>query len=361
MPSSASSPTPPQTPATTQAVLIPRIGPPEVLVDGELPISDPGPGEVHLRVKAAGVNFADLIQRMGLYGRVPPLPYPPGFEVAGEVAAVGEAVEGWAPGDPAVALTRFGGYVRDLVLPQEQLFPYPSLLSPVEAAAVPVVFLTAWVALFETGHARPGDRVLVLGAGGGVGTAAVQLAVERGLRVFGTAGTREKRRFVTEVLGAHACFDSRGDWAGDLRSALGGGRGLDIAMDPVGGRATDAARSLLRPLGRLVFYGMSEAVPGKRRNWIRAALARFRTGSVHPTSLIGKNQGMFGIHLLYLKEREPLLGPALEDIYRGVVEGRWRPILDRTFPLTRRGAVEAHRYLHDRKNLGKVVLEAEKP
>jgi NADPH:quinone reductase-like Zn-dependent oxidoreductase len=344
---------------TTLAVQIPRFGAPEVLTEGEIPLAEPGPGEVHLRVLASGVNFADLLQRAGLYGQVPDRPYAPGFEVAGEVARVGPGVEGWKEGDPAVALLRFGGYVGDVVLPAAQIFPYPASLSPAEAAAVPVVFLTAWVAIFETGHARAGDRILVLGAGGGVGTAAVQLANARGLKVYGTAGTPEKRAFVVEELGAEACFDSRGNWEPGMWKALGEKRALDIALDPVGGEATKACRRLLGPLGRLVFYGLSEALPGTRRNWIRAALARFKTPSIHPMSLIGRNQGVFGIHLLYLKEKEDRMGPALAEIFQGIVDGRWRPVLDRAFPLSREGAVEAHRYLHGRKNLGKVVLEVE--
>lgn len=345
-------------PETTLAVQIPRFGPPAVLAEREIPLPDPGVGELHIRVDAAGVNFADLLQRAGLYGKVPPLPYSPGFEVAGRVARVGASVRGWKPGDQAVALLRFGGYARDVVIPAEQAFPYPASLSPAEAASVPVTFLTAWVCLFETGHARPGDTALVLGAGGGVGTAAVQLAVDRGLRVFGTAGAPEKRAFVVEELGAEACFDSRGDWATALHRALGGKRGLDVALDPVGGKATAACRRLLNPLGRLVFYGMSEALPGSRRSWIRAALARLRTPSIHPLSLVGPNQGVFGVHLLHLKEKEGLLASALEEIFAGVADGRWRPVLDRTFPLGRTGAVQAHDYLHGRRNLGKIVLEA---
>lgn len=344
--------------AHTRAVQIPRFGPPETLVERDIPLKAPGPGEVHLRVLAAGVNFADLLQRAGLYGNVPDRPYAPGFEVAGEIVGLGEGVEDWKVGDGAVALLRFGGYVRDVVVPADQIFPYPAELSPAQAAGVPVVFLTAWVALFETGHARPGDRVLVLGAGGGVGTAAVQLAVDRGLEVYGTAGTPEKREFVVDELGARACFDSRGDWEPELWKALGKERILDIALDPVGGRATQACRRMLGPLGRLVFYGMSEALPARKRSWLRAILARMRTSSIHPLSLVGKNQGVFGIHLLYLKEKEALLRPALEEVYAGILEGRWKPVMDRRFPLTRDGAVAAHHFLHDRKNLGKVVLEA---
>jgi NADPH2:quinone reductase len=342
---------------TTLAIQIPRFGPPEVLVEQEVPLPATGPGEIHIRVRAAGINFADLLQRAGLYGTVPDRPYAPGFEVAGEVVRVGEGVEGWKEGDRAVALLRFGGYARDVVVPAQQAFPFPESLSPSEASGVPVVFLTAWVCLFETGHARPGSSVLVLGAGGGVGTAAVQLAVARGLKVYGTAGTEEKRSFVVEELGAEACFDSRGPWLNEISGALGREGGLDIALDPVGGKATKSARKLLNPLGRLVFYGMSEALPGRKRNWAKAALARFRTGSIHPLSLVVPNQGVFGIHLLHLKEKEAMMGPALEEIFSGMEEGLWKPVTDRTFPLDLDGAVEAHRYLHDRKNLGKVVLE----
>jgi NADPH:quinone reductase-like Zn-dependent oxidoreductase len=345
-------------PETTLAIQIPRFGSPEVMVEGEVPLAPPGVGEIHIRVRASGVNFADLLQRAGLYGKVPDLPYAPGFEVAGEVAGVGPGVQGWKEGDRAVALLRFGGYARDVIVPADQAFPFPGALTPAQAAGIPVVFLTAWVCLFETGHARRGDSVLVLGAGGGVGTAAVQLAVDRGLTVYGTAGTPEKRAFVVDELGAKACFDSRGLWAEDLFQALGRKRGLDIAMDPVGGKATTAARALLNPLGRLVFYGMSDAMPGRKRSWPKAILARLRTRSIHPLSLVVPNQGVFGIHLLYLQEKEALLGPALEEIFGGVLDGRWKPVMDRTFPLDLDGAVEAHRYLHDRGNLGKVVLVA---
>jgi NADPH:quinone reductase-like Zn-dependent oxidoreductase len=345
------------TPGKTRAILIERLGSPEVFVEREVPLDDPGPGEVHLRVEASGINFADLMMRVGLYGTVPPRPFSPGFEVAGVVARVGSGVEGWREGDPAVALLRFGGYARDVVLPQEHLFPYPATLTPVEAAAVPVNFLTAWVCLFETGHAREGDTALILGAGGGVGTAAVQLAVHRGLRVIGTAGDERKRSFVREDLGATACFDSRGDWEPAVRGLVGE-RGIDIALDPVGGPATATCRRLLAPLGRLVFYGLSNALPSKKRNWVRAARAFVGTKRFHPASLAEPNVGIFGVHLLHLGAKEELLRPALAEIFRGITDGDWRPIVDRAFPLDRSGAVEAHAHLHSRGNLGKVVLEA---
>jgi NADPH2:quinone reductase len=340
---------------TTRAIRIERHGPPEAFVERDIPLPTPRPGEVHLRVQAAGINFADLFMRAGMYDTVPPRPYSPGFEVAGEIVEVGEGVLDWAPGDRAVALLRHGGYARDVVVPIRNLFRYPESLSPAEAAAVPVAFLTAWVCLFECARARAGETVLILGAAGGVGSAAVQLSVQADLRVVGTAGTEHKRSFVTEELGADACFDSRGDWEPAVRDLLGSS-GLDIALDATGGAATAACRRLLAPLGRLVFYGMSAALPTRKRNWPRAALAWLRTPRIHPLQLVQPSIGVFGVHLLHLHGREDLLLPAMKEIYRGMETDVLRPVLDRSFPLTRDGAVEAHRYIHERRNLGKVVL-----
>jgi NADPH:quinone reductase-like Zn-dependent oxidoreductase len=341
----------------TRAIRIERLGEPEVLVERDVPLAEPGPEEVHLRVLAAGVNFADLMMRTGLYGTVPPRPFSPGFEVAGEVVRVGSAVRSWRPGHRAVALLRYGGYARDVVVHERQCFPYPAPLGVAEAAAVPVVFLTAWVVLFEAARVRRGESVLVLNAGGGVGTAAVQLAVRHGCRVIGTAGSGVKRAFVIETLGAAHCFDSRGPWAAAVRDVVGAA-GLDVALDPIGGRATASCRRLLGPLGRIIFYGLSEAMPGLNRDWLRAAWAWLRTPRIHPLSLVEPNAGIFGIHLLHLGEKEAVLRPALAEIFGAVEAHEVRPVLDRTFPLTRDGAVEAHRYLHERKNLGKVVLVA---
>ncbi len=342
--------------STTRAVLIDRLGPPEALVERDVPLRELDSDSLQLEVRAAGVNFADLLQRAGLYGVSPPRPFAPGLEVAGEVARVGAGVTDWKPGDRAVALLRHGGYSRDVVVTRRQVFRYPDPLTPVQAAAAPVVFLTGHVCLFEAARARSGETALVLGAAGGVGTAAVQLAVRRGLTVIGTAGTEDKREFVVRELGAVACFDSRGDWEDEVRKAAP--HGVNVALDPVGGRATRSCVRLMAPLGRLVTFGLSEAMPGGRRNWLRAGLAALRSPRFHPLQLFRRNFGVFGVQLMYLWDQEAVLRPALEDIYGGIAAGELRAIVDRTFPLTRDGAVAAHRYLHERKNLGKVVLVA---
>ncbi len=344
--------------SSTRAILIERHGPPHVLVERTVPLREPGPRDVHLKVHASGVNFADLLMRAGLYGTVPRRPYSPGFEVAGRIVRVGSDVSDWREGDAAVALTRYGGYARDLVLRSGQLFRYPEPLTAVQAATIPVAFLTAWVALFEAARARSGETALILGAAGGCGSAAVQLAAKHGLRVIGTAGTAGKRAFVKDDLRAAACFDSRSDWEDGVRRLVGD-RGIDIALDSVGGASTTACRRLLAPFGRLVFYGLSDAMPRSRRNWLSAGLAWLKTHPLHPLSLIPQNIGVFGIHLLHLQSKQSVLKPAMQEIFDAIGAGQLHPVLDRTFPLDRFGAVEAHRYLHARRNIGKVVLENE--
>lgn len=339
----------------TRAIRIESLGPPEALVEREVELPDPGEGELHIEVHASGVNFADLLQRVGLYGTCPPRPYAPGFEVAGVVSRVGPGVQGWSEGDQVISLLRHGGYARDAIAPVKNCFPLPSAMGFVQGAAMPVVFLTAWACLFGVGRAAAGERVMVLGAAGGVGTAAVQLARANGLEVLGTAGTVAKRQYVVEELGAAACFDSRGDWADEMERWLGD-RKLDIALDPVGGRGTAALRDHLAPFGRLVFFGLSEALPGQRRNWLKAAWAWLRTPRFHPAQLIQPNLSVSGVHLLHLGEREDLLRAAAQELLPRFEAGELRCVVDSTFPLDRDGAVAAHRRLHARENVGKVVL-----
>jgi NADPH:quinone reductase-like Zn-dependent oxidoreductase len=342
---------------TTRAILIERLGRPEVLVERTVPLPDPAAGQVHVKVAAAGLNFADLLMRVGLYGTVPPRPFSPGFEVAGEVVRVGSGVQDWRRGDRCIALMRYGGYAHDVIVPVQNLFRYPPSLKTVEAAAIPVAFLTAWVCLFEAARARAGETVLILGAAGGVGTAAVQLARDAGLRVIGTAGGEHKRAFVVGQLGADVCFESRDDWEAGVRHYLGE-RAIDVALDPVGGRATASCQRLLAPLGRLVFYGLSDALPSSRRNWPRALLALLKTPLIRPLSLVEANRGVMGVHLLHLKQKESVLRPALSTIMQRIEQGKLRPIIDQVFPLTREGAVDAHEHVHQRRSLGKVVLAA---
>lgn len=333
-------------------VWIPRPGPPEVLEVRETDAPEPKHGELRIRVRAAGVNFADVLARMGLYPDAPPLPAVVGYEVAGEVDAVGPGVPPERVGERVAALTRFGGYSELVVVPSEQAAPIPARLSFEEAAALPVNYLTAWLMLVHLGCVRAGDTVLVHGAAGGVGQAAVQIARSRGARVLGTASPHKHERL--RAAGVDACFDSRGKDVVEQVRAATGGRGVEIALDPIGGRSFKRSYDCLAPLGRLFVFGVSSLAPGKRRNPLKALVGLASMPFFHPVALMNANRGVIGVNLGHLWERGPELRAMLDDVLAGVESGSLAPVVDRSFPLAQ--AAAAHARLQDRQNFGKVLL-----
>lgn len=332
-----------------------RTGPPEVLVERELPEPRPGEGEVGIRVDFSGVNFADLLQRLGLYGHAPKRPYVPGFEVAGTIAEVGQGVREFRPGQRVAALTRFGGYAETVVAPAASVFRLPRAVSLAAAAALPVNFLTAWFCLYRLANVRRRESVLITAAAGGVGTAAVQLAHSTGCTVFAVTGSTHKVRRLKE-LGADYVIDSSRDDVVEVVARETSPHGLDVLLDAIGGSTLRQLSQLLGPLGRIVTYGMSSAAPGTVRRWGKALLSYWQTPRFSPLDLIERNLGVFGFHLGLLDGRSGEVRSAFEQILALTAGRRITPIVDRVFPLTAEGAALAHRYLHERRNFGKVLL-----
>ena len=246
-----------------QAV-IPRYGPPDVFEMRSGPDPSPGEGEIRIRVRAAGVNFADILARLGLYPDAPKPPMVVGYEVAGHVDAVGSAVTGIVEGERVVALTRFGGYADSVVVPAAQAFRVPEILSDAQAAAVPVTYLTAAIALYRMAALNPGETVLVHNAGGGVGIAATQLARLRRATVIGTASAFKHAALRT--FGVEHAIDYRHANVADEVKKLTRGRGVDVILDPIGGRSFTDSYRMLAPLGRLVIFGLSAAAQRERRS-----------------------------------------------------------------------------------------------
>jgi NADPH:quinone reductase-like Zn-dependent oxidoreductase len=334
-----------------QAV-ISRHGPPEVFDVRESPDPSPGEGEVRIRVRAAGINFADVLARLGLYPDAPNPPCVVGYEVAGRIDAIGRAVTGFHGGDRVLALTRFGGYSDVVTVPAGQVFRFPDALSDAEAAAVPVNYLTAAIALYRMAALAPGETVLIQNAGGGVGIAAIQLARLRRATVLGTASSG--KHAALRSFGVEHPIDYRsGDVAQAVRE-ITKGRGVDVILDPIGGRSFLASYRMLAPLGRLIMYGLSAAAPGERRSWLRVLRAWFATPRFDPLSLINRNRGVFGLHVGHLWDQRSRLAPLMDMLLSELRAGRLAPVVARTFPLER--AADAHRYLQSRQNIGKVVL-----
>lgn len=333
-------------------IWITRRGGPEVLQVREAADPVPGEGEVRIRVAATGVNFADVLARMGLYPDAPPLPAVVGYEVAGTVDAVGAGVRDFREGDRVAALTRFGGYTDVICVPAMQVFPISPALSFQKAAAIPVNYLTAWIMLVHLGCVRTGDRVLVHAVAGGVGQAAVQICRWRGAEVVGTASASKHARL--RELGVAHCIDYRTqDFEAEVRR-LYGKAGVDVALDAVGGESFKKSYRCLGSLGRMYVFGVSSFAPGRTRSVVAALRGLASMPRFSPIGMMNTNRGVHGVNLGHLWHRVDLLREMLRDVVARVDDGTFDPVVDQVFPFDR--AADAHARLQDRQNFGKVLL-----
>jgi NADPH:quinone reductase-like Zn-dependent oxidoreductase len=324
----------------------------EVLKVQEAPDPTPAKGEVLVQVKAAGLNFADILARQGLYPDGPKKPCVMGYEVAGVIEAVGEGVDRQMAGQPVVAMTRFRGQAEKVAIAANQLFAKPESLSFELAAAIPVNYLTAYALLDVMGSLHPGESVLIHNAGGGVGLAAIDIARKIGATTYGTASPG-KHEFLRERGLDHPIDYRNQDWLPVLKQ-LTDGRGVDLVIDPIGGSHWKKSYAALRHTGRLGMFGVSTAsANGLKGKWkmIKAAaqMPRF-----HPIGLLNKNRGVFGLNLGHLWHEPEKVAAWMKAILAGVSEGWVRPHVDKAFPFAQVG--DAHSYMEARKNIGKVVL-----
>jgi NADPH:quinone reductase-like Zn-dependent oxidoreductase len=330
-----------------RAVEIPKYGPPDVLhvIEREDPVA--GPGQVLVDVAAAGVNFADTMARVGLYADAPKPPMVVGYEVAGTIAAVGDGVDGSRVGDRVMAGTQFGGYASRVVVPEADVVPLPESLSFEQGAAIPVNYATAWAGLVGYGSLRPGERVLVQAAAGGVGIAATQIAKHVGAEVWGTASPGKHEAILANGVDHAVDYRSDGWWKGLPE--------FDLILDAIGGRQFRRSYAMLRAGGRLVAFGASAVSQGERRNLLRAAPEALPM--LRGFNLIDQMQAskaVIGLNMLTLwKDRgtlEPWTTPLLELIENGTIQ----PVVSDAVPFD--NAAEAHRIIGQRRNVGKVVL-----
>jgi NADPH:quinone reductase len=315
-------------------------GGPEVLRPVRRPVPRPGPGEVLIRVAAAGINRPDVLQRRGLYPLPPGAPSIPGLEAAGTVAALGEGVTSLQMDEPVCALLAGGGYAEFALAPAGQCLPVPEALSLAEAAAMPETLFTVWSNLFDRAYARDGETALVHGGTSGIGTMAIALCGLFGVRILVTCGTDEKCRRA-EALGAAAAINYRAtDFVAEVRT-ISGGRGVDIVLDMVGGDY------LPRNLDCLAEEGRHVSIAVQRGPTAELSIA---TVMMRRLTLTGST----------LRPRPPEFKALLADeiarnVWPFVAQGRLRPVIDSTFPLAE--AAEAHRRMEAGDHVGKIVLE----
>lgn len=307
------------------------------VVDVQTP--EPNAGEVRIDIEAAGINFADIMQRRGHYPGGPEPPYVPGMEAAGTVDAVGEGVDDLTEGDRVVTMLDTGGYAESVTADAGMLFPIPDGMSFEEAAGFPVQFLTAHACLFEWGGLEAGESVLIQAAAGGVGTAAVQLASNADAEVFGTASTQEKLDLAADLGCDHPINYTETDFR-EVVDEETDGEGVDLVLESVGDDVFDRSLDAMAHFGRMVTYGVASGVPAEVSN----------------QRLLFENKTVSGFHLGQAAMHDPSrVMQAVPDLTEGLASGDLEVVLGEAFALE--DAAEAHQYIEDRKSSGKIVLK----
>lgn len=340
-----------------RAIWIPKAGAPDILQLRETPDPTPGPGEVRVRAKACGLNFAEVMARQGLYPDMPPTPCIVGYEVGGVVDAVGEGVTLVNVGDRVAALCRFGGHADTVIVPEKQCFGMPDSMSFEEGAALPVNYLTAYHMLFQVFRAKPGDHILIHMAAGGVGTAVLQLCQTigepgAGVTTYGTASAGKH-----DYVRSHGCdhpIDYRTlDYVEEIKR-LTDGRGVDLIMDALGGDDWNKGYEILRASGLLIAFGWANMNVGNKRSLLRIVSQLFKMKRYAPPKFMDDNRGIAGVNMGHMWHEVDMLrgqGMALMELFEA---GKIKPHIDKVFSFEE--AADAHRYLEQGKNVGKIVL-----
>jgi len=314
---------------------------------------EPKPGEVRIRVHAAGLCFAEVMAAQGLYPGAPKFPAVLGYEAAGVIDKVGDGADERKAGSHVVALARYGAHSDVICVPESQALAVPSGKEFTEAAAIPVNYLTAYHILFRTAAIRPGERVLVHMAAGGLGTAALQLCrTVDGVETFGTASAA-KHAVLREEGCTHPIDYHTTDYAKEV-SRLTDGEGVDVVLDPLGGADSRKGLKLLRPGGRLVAYGFANMMSGQRRNRARVLKQVASMPLLTPLQLMNANKTVGGVHIGRLVDRMDLLTQELTEVLALWAAGAITPRIDATYSFAK--AADAHRRILSHGNTGKIIL-----
>jgi NADPH:quinone reductase-like Zn-dependent oxidoreductase len=340
-----------------KAVVLTGTGGYDVLQVQERPDPAVGPGEVRIAVKAAGINFADTMARVGLYPDAPKPPCVLGYEVAGEVESLGDGVTDHKIGERVIAGTRFGGQAELVTVPADQALPLPDELSFEQGAAFPVNYGTAYAALIMMGSLREGDRVLIHAAGGGVGISATQIARNVGAEIFGTASASKHEAIRAQGV-THAIDYRTQDFEAETMR-ITRGEGVDLIIDAIGPSSFRKDYRVLRSGGRLVMYGLSEnSKEGKRDIPLTLkSLAAMPTATMpwwKSLLVMNENKGVFGLNMLKWWDSEGNLDRVVDPLMADLEAGRLQPVVAEAFSFDRAG--DAHKFIAERRNVGKVVL-----
>ncbi|HVP61002.1 MAG TPA: medium chain dehydrogenase/reductase family protein [Myxococcaceae bacterium] len=337
-----------------RALTITRYGPPEVLAIREAKDPVPGPGQVCIRVARAGLNFADVSARVGLYPDAPKPPMVMGYEVSGTVASLGEGVSAPPVGTRVLAMTHFGGQATHALADGRYVIPLPETMDLDQAAAFPVNWLTAHHMLHRVANLKPGMALLVHMAAGGVGLAAIALArAVGGVTIFGSASA-SKHGVLREAGVDHPIDYRTQDYVEEVKR-LTGGRGVDLVLDALGGPEWTRNTRVLAPVGQLICFGWANAASGESRNLLKVATGLATMKRWNALELMSKNISVSGVNVGHLWGEASTLRATLDALMRLWREGKVRSHIDQVFPLAEGAA--AHRRMHERKNVGKILFD----
>jgi NADPH:quinone reductase-like Zn-dependent oxidoreductase len=333
-----------------KSVVVTKYGSPENLKIQELPTPIPGPGEVCIRVSKAGINFADILSRMGLYPGAPKPPFTPGMEVSGTIHEIGPDVKEYEIGDRVVGSGTNGGYSTHIVSKVGGVFKIPDNISFEVAAAFPAVYLTSYLMIIHPGALQKNESILIHGVAGGIGLASIELAKIAGAKtIFGTCSP-EKHDFVRErgVLPV-----DRNDFLAEIMDWTDN-KGVDLVLDPIGGENLMKSYRCLGSGGRVCSFGISDMAPGKKKSHWHRFKSWLTFPKFDPLKMMVSNRGVFGIHLGRWKNLDTL-NKARKDLMKWIEEDKIHPHVDQVFHYEK--ASDAHNFIQDRKNIGKVLLD----
>lgn len=336
-----------------KAAVVTRFGPPEVLQIQDRRTPVPREDEVLVSVKAIGLNFADVMARLGVYPAIPEPPFVPGIEFSGVVSALGKEVHNLKKGDRVWGFTKQGAYAEFVCVPSTMLQVLPRKMDFRQAVAMGVTSLTAYHALVTLANVRKKERVLIHAAAGGVGIAATQIAKHLGAEIFATVGSPEKME-VARAQGAHVVINYSQEKFAEVIRKETDGEGVDVILDSVGGRVMKEGWKLLAPMGRYVLFGFASVTGTRGINKLKAAREAMSIPILFPATLVSKNVGLLAFNLYFLAHKADYFRAAWTKIVDWQGKGIIKPVIGRVFNFDQ--IAEAQAFLQSRKSIGKVVV-----
>ena len=336
-----------------KSVILTKYGAPEVLQVKELKTPEPLNNQVRIKVHYAGINFAEIMARMRLYPGGPKPGSVLGGEVSGVIDKIGEDVQGLSIGEKVMGLSLSGSYSSQVCIDADSIIQLPNNFKLDEAAAFPVAYITAYMMMFDLGNLQEGDTFLIHGAGGGVGTAALQLAKTKNIKIIGTSSSWKHDKLIR--MGIDKCIDYNTDNTEKEIMDFTNGKGVDLVIDPIGAKNWKLSYRVLAKMGKLIIYGDQNLVKGDKLKPIVAMKEMYSMPKYRPMDLMANNKAVMGYHLGRFKGHEWKIKRSIENLVKLVNDNDLHPVIDSKFSF--RDAPKAHRHIQNRKNFGKVLLD----